>query len=158
MQWICGTWLDVKVKLSAAFQILMRFIIFFLKHSHPDSNVSIGTLFENIIIFNSKRILHKKRKYRTLVALNQHDDFLPQSYFLCEEWTFFESLPDPVARNILIFEKSQNKESHTRLERWGRVKDIIFTFGLIIAVSYFSQTSSHLQLLSNLIGSFSWNH
>ncbi len=60
MQWICGTWLDVKVKLSAAFQILLRFIIFFLKHSHPDSNVSIGTLFENIIILILKEYFIKK--------------------------------------------------------------------------------------------------
>ncbi len=32
----------------------------FLKHSHPDSNVSIGTLFENIIILILKEYFIKK--------------------------------------------------------------------------------------------------
>lgn len=85
MQCICGTWLDVKVKLtklkwSATFQILMLFIIFFLKQSHPDSYFSVGTLFEKIIIiFNSNRILHKKRKLCNL------------SYSCCSKTTWWLS-------------------------------------------------------------------
>lgn len=90
MQCICGTWLDVKVKLtklkwSATFQILMLFIIFFLKQSHPDSYFSVGTLFEKIIIFLILTEYFIKKEnyviYHTLVVLKPHDDFLPQSCF-----------------------------------------------------------------------------
>ncbi len=152
MQCICGTWLDVKVKLtklkwSATFQILMLFIIFFLKQSHPDSYFSVGTLFEKIIIFNSNRILHKKRKlcHLSYSCCSKTTWWLSSTklFFFCEEYQFWK-LASPSGQEYFNIQKftfcvTQNKESHMRLERWGRVNDRIFTFGLIIAGSYYSQ-------------------
>ncbi len=113
MQCICGTWLDVKVKLtklkwSATFQILMLFIIFFLKAILIHIFLLAHCLKRLLFLILTEYFIKKENYviYHTLVVLKPHDDFLPQSCFFFVKNINFESLPAPVARNILIFKNS----------------------------------------------------
>lgn len=62
MQCICGTWLDVKVKLSTTFQILMLFVIFFLNKAILIHIFPLAHCLKRLLFFNSNGILHKKKK------------------------------------------------------------------------------------------------